>query len=663
MNSIVSTMQQAVAAIQRQDFATAQKLATQAARLHPKNPQILQVLGVAQAEGGDPKSGLRTMEKALSLAPDNADLRFNVAKAAFQTGQHAKVESICKPLGDQPAALHLRALALKEAGKVNAAVALFASALKQQPGDAQLLNNYGNALIAANRADDAITALASAKKNEPKSAQITMNLGRAHTSAERFEEALELFREAASLDPSDGEVLFELGKSLVRYSCHDEALPLLSEAARKGIRDPEVFNQIGTCYAALELRQEAENAYRMAIQLDQENLRAYLNLGLLMEQDNRLDTLERLIAEADKAGLSGPDVDHLRALVLQREGKLQEALELARESEPEFVDGVLHQEFIGKTADRLGQFDMAFEAFSKMNAAMALRPEAREFEGTEHSAIIRKRTETVSSEWFNSWGDLAGIEDRKDPIFLGGFLRSGTTLLDTILMGHSSLHVREEEAMIARLEDAAGDIANLAQMSHQEVGNLRQVYFAELERTAPMPHDQILVDKYPLMTVRAAYLHRAFPGAKYIFTLRHPCDVVLSCWMQNFRITRAMSSFLTLENAAKLYDATMAQWQQCRTVMPLDIHTIRYEDMVEDLESELRPLMKFLDLKWSDDLLDHQKTAKDRGYIRTPSYSQVTEKVYTRASGRWENYRKHLEPILPVLEPWIEKFGYESLEN
>ena len=95
--------------------------------------------------------------------------------------------------------------------------------------------------------------------------------------------------------------------------------------------------------------------------------------------------------------------------------------------------------------------------------------------------------------------------------------------------------------------------------------------------------------------------------------------------------------------------------------MPLDVHTVRYEDMVRDLESELRPLVEFLQLEWSDSLLDHQTTARERGYIRTPSYAQVTEGVYTRSSGRWEAYREHLEPVLPLLAPWIAEFGYEPI--
>jgi hypothetical protein len=89
------------------------------------------------------------------------------------------------------------------------------------------------------------------------------------------------------------------------------------------------------------------------------------------------------------------------------------------------------------------------------------------------------------------------------------------------------------------------------------------------------------------------------------------------------------------------------------------VHQIAYENVVEDRDRELRPLFEFLGLEWDHRVLDHQSTARNRGHIKTASYAQVVEPIYTRSSGRWRNYRKHLEPVFPILEPWVRKFGYE----
>ena len=168
----------------------------------------------------------------------------------------------------------------------------------------------------------------------------------------------------------------------------------------------------------------------------------------------------------------------------------------------------------------------------------------------------------------------------------------------------------------------------------------------------------MLIDKSPLFLTKAVLIQRLFPNARFILALRHPCDVLLSCFMSNFRLNNAMSNFLRLEDAAEFYDLTFQHWERARALFPLNVHTIVYERLVEDVEAEVRPLFDFLGLDWRDEALDHRATAKARGLITTASYSQVVEPIYKRAAGRWEGYRHHLEPILPVLRPWVEKFGY-----
>jgi hypothetical protein len=130
--------------------------------------------------------------------------------------------------------------------------------------------------------------------------------------------------------------------------------------------------------------------------------------------------------------------------------------------------------------------------------------------------------------------------------------------------------------------------------------------------------------------------------------------------MANFRLNDGMANFLRLDTTAELYDASFAYYEHVQSLMPLPTHTVFYENVVADRESELRKLFDFLGLDWHDAVLDHQETARKRGRIKTASYSQVVEPIYTRASGRWQKYRKHLEPVLPVLEPWIRKFGYST---
>ena len=168
----------------------------------------------------------------------------------------------------------------------------------------------------------------------------------------------------------------------------------------------------------------------------------------------------------------------------------------------------------------------------------------------------------------------------------------------------------------------------------------------------------MLIDKSPLFLSKVPLIKRLFPEARFILALRHPCDVLLSCFMSNFRLNRAMSNFLRLEDAAQLYDLSFRHWERANGLFDVAAHPIVYERLIEDVEAEVRPLFDWLGLEWHPQALDHTSTARSRGLITTASYSQVTEPIYKRAAGRWHRYRAHLEPVLPVLAPWAEKFGY-----
>jgi hypothetical protein len=218
--------------------------------------------------------------------------------------------------------------------------------------------------------------------------------------------------------------------------------------------------------------------------------------------------------------------------------------------------------------------------------------------------------------------------------------------------------VLEEEPILERVGEALGDFAMLPELDANRVRRLRGLYFEELDAFDPAARGKLVVDKLPLNILGAPLIHRLFPDAKFIFAGRHPCDVTLSCFMQNFELNPAMANFLDLGDAARLYDLVLSFWRRSREILPLDVHDVRYEALVEDKEGALRPLLDFLGLPWDDGVAEHQRTAAKRGAISTPSYAQVAQPIYRRASGRWLRYRAEMEDVLPILAPWAEWLGY-----
>lgn len=643
------------------DVIGARRQAEDVLAADPNNLNALRFVGVLYCQTGEPGMGAEFLSQALKRDPSDEQTRLNLIQALLDGGDAHKANQVASDAKgkDSPHMLRAKATIARLLGDTNQTIAMLERAVAAAPTDHAAWNNLGNALHEADQPERAIDALARAVSLQPQLAFTHVNLGKALATANRHEDARRAFETAVRLDPNDGTAAFELGKSLLRQGFPQQALPFLGTAARLDRNNPNIFVVVGLCFARLDDLKQAEQSYRVAIHVDPTCPAAYLNLAMLLERGNRLDELEELHRQALNNDLKVNEADYVAALVCRRMGKLEEALELAQVSEPESLDPALRKQFIGEVADRLGKVDTAFSAYSEMNRLMGCKPDAINFDRTEYQRTIESLTEQTTRNWFQNWQPLEPPSETPAPAFLVGFLRSGTTLLDTILMGHPQTQVIEEEPMLAKVEDALGDRERLGQLDTESADALRALYFSELSR--PAQPGKLLVDKNPLATLRAPIIYRLFPDSRFIFAVRHPCDVILSCFMQNFLITESTAAFLDLENAALVYDRAMTYWMKCRDIFPLRVHTIRYEDMVEDLEGELRPLLEFLDLPWDERMLEHQKTAAARGLIRTPSYAQVTEGIYKRASGRWERYREHLEPILPILAPWVERFGYEPI--
>jgi hypothetical protein len=247
---------------------------------------------------------------------------------------------------------------------------------------------------------------------------------------------------------------------------------------------------------------------------------------------------------------------------------------------------------------------------------------------------------------------------RHSPVFLVGFPRSGTTLLDTFLMGHPTISVLEEEGILAATAEMAGPLLHLINQSRGAFGRLRNSYFQRLDDRINTNFAGTIIEKAPLNMLFGPLIYSLFGEAPIIFAQRHPCDVVLSAYMQNFAPNLGTSSFFDLADAADFYDAAMGLWMRSRELFALNVHVVTYEKLIEEPESELRRTIEFLGLSWDPQVLDHVVTAKKRGTLLNTSYDQVVEPLSSTPSGRWRRYQKQLEPVLPILHPWARKLGY-----
>jgi tetratricopeptide (TPR) repeat protein len=587
----------------------------------PDAPALLAFAGLLAAQSGDPAAAVPHFRRALALDPGDLGMRVNLATALAASGAREEAAAVCAAGPDDPRLARLAAYVHQESGRLAEAAAAYEGVIAAFPEDFESWNNLGNVRAAMGDLDGAVDAFLRAITLKPDIVEMVFNLSEVLAAAERDEERRGVMREAARVSPDDVRVLTELG---------------LAESA---VRDFEA----------------AERAYREAIRLDPRALSAHLELGLLLENLNRTDELAALVELGRARGLTGPEPGFIEAWSLRRQGRFAEALPLA-EATPESIHPVRRSQLIAELHDRLGDADRAFAAFEAMNlASVAGKPVPI---GPTYRETVAADAARMTPERVAAWTPAEAAPVPPAPVFIIGFPRSGTTLLDTLLMNMPILHVLEELPVLREVEASIAGETDPGRWTAAEIEAYRARYFEVLATLSPPAPGQIIVDKHPLHMARMGIVHRLFPDARIIFVERHPCDAVLSCFMANFNLNQAMRSFTDLREAALTYDTVFDAWTRAETLLPLKVHRVRYERMVEDLDGEMRALLDFLGLPWDEAVLDNRAAAATRGHVRTASYSQVSEPIYRRAAGRWERYAKQMAPVLPVLAPWAGRLGY-----
>ncbi len=616
-------LNEALDAFRRGDLDRAQALA-EAAVAGTTSPQWQHLLGLIHCRKGESAEGAKWLLQASDAEPGNAAFRVAAARALVDSGRAAEV------------------LAMPEPPPIASAEAM---ALWQVRGEAA---DAARDHAASERAWRAIAAAA------PRDWRAWANLGNALAAQGRWDEAAQALRRAVQLNPSEHLLWRNLAGALVSAERHEEVLQIAGDWTRAGAPPSEAAVLRGRSLAALQRFDEAEHAYESALDLAPGDRHAWHGLGLVYERTGRAERLPALIEAAADAGVESGELGLVPAISAFHEGRVADASGLL-DTVPREADPTVWYRLKSRIADRAGSHAEAFDAAAAMNRAMP-NFDGWVLRGTEYRARLRAIAAALVRR---SEPPQTLDPDGRAPVFLVGFPRSGTTLLDTFLMGHPRISVLEELPLIVEAEKIC-PVAGIATCPTEALERAQDGYLAGVATHVDRATAGLVVDKMPLNMLAVPLIHALFPDARFIFAQRHPCDAVLSGFMQSFVASEPMASFLTIDGAADFYDAAMTLWTESIAVAPIQYHTIVYEQLVTDPEHTLKPLLAFLGLPWDERLLDHVSSARSRGAIVTPSYDQVTQPLSKSAAGRWKSYRDQLEPVLPLLLPWAERLGYSA---
>ena len=486
-----------------------------------------------------------------------------------------------------------------------------------------------------------------------------------------FQQNIELLERASRLNPSNAAIFLELGRVRGLRFDYAAAEHCFEQAVRIAPSKTEMLAITGVQCRDFRTPDMAERYLKRAIEQKDAKPEMLVELAELYERLRRMEDAATLIERALHINGSCALALLARARLERQAGRLESAEKFLR-SFPTNVEPSIRVRAcyeLGGILDRQGRYDEAMAAFHE--AKSLLRPQlerpAAELKvmRTRINNLVASAPADVLKQWFDS---TAQLQPAHRLALLGGHPRSGTTLLEQVLDSHPDIVSAEETEifyddayapLLRGLPDDTAMSAALTTATTAQLQSSRQNYFRSMELSLGQPvGGRLLIDKNPSYTFLIPALIRIFPEIKFLIALRDPRDVVLSCFMQNLPLNQVGAAFLSLESAVAEYINLMGIWQTVAPRMCNPYLTVRYEDMVDDLESVARKTLDFLGISWDDRVLGFDEHARKK-IVRSPTYADVTQPVYKRAVGRWHHYQKYLEPHLPKLEPFVKAFGYE----
>ena len=643
----------------QEDPLLAEEQAIEILKVYPQTDAARQILGTAYRLQGNPRKALSIIEPLAKRHEETAAVLHELGLCLGAAGRGAaaidalrravdadpKHSGAWRTLGDQLNAAgdgdaaeqayhqHLAvstrhpelvsaALALRE-GKLAVAEQLTRDVLKKDPLDVVAMRMLASIGIKLGQLEDAKHLLERCLELAP-AFHLARNayaivLYRRHELNEALEQVDRLLR----AEPNNPNYMILKGTILVRKGDHVPALELYERILENYPSQPVAHLNYGHTLKTVGRLDEGISAYRKSISINPAAGEAYWSLA-------NLKTVR----------FSDDDIGNMR-----RQFPLAWA-------DPE---NQAHLAFaLGKALEDRGEYDESFDYYRHGND---IRKQAGRYNARINAVNSARQIRTCDAGFFakrNGWGSPA-----RDPIFIVGLPRAGSTLLEQVLASHSAVEGTAELPDIIAISRRLGQKSRrnpasyypeiLADLSEERVRELGEGY---LESTKVQRHGlPYFIDKMPNNFQHIGLIHLILPNAKIIDARRHPMAGCFSCYKQLF--ARGQTFTYDLADLGRYYRDYVRLMDHWDDVLPGRVHRVQYEDMVADSEGEIRRLLEYCGLEFEEQCLRFYETERA---IRTPSAEQVRKPVYKEGLDHWRNYDKHLEPLKKALGPVLERY-------
>jgi tetratricopeptide (TPR) repeat protein len=579
-----------------------------------------------------PQEALDTLEEAVRLDSNDGDAWFNLGKARAVLGQGpAADEAFEKSFELNPGRKALaQAAEHQQAGRWAEAEKICRDILRRDPRDINALRLLATCAAHAGRQREAERLLRRTVTQAPDYVEAHLDLGRLLKEQQRLEEAIEQFEKCIELEPGNLQGHFLLASVLAPAARTYDAIEAYRKVLELRPKHAGAWLGLGHTLKTVGRQDEAVEAYRECIRLKPGNGEIYWSLA-------NLKTYQ----------LSDADIAEIEA---------QLALD------PDEIDTQSRVNFLfalAKAWEDRGDFERAWRYYEEGNSTQRME---ENYDPVRTEVLNDAIIQVFEPELLESRRGPG--HPSREPIFIIGLPRSGSTLLEQILASHSQVEGTAELPYVGMVSNSVSrNRADGVNYPHAvrslDAGQLRKLGqdyldLARIHRTEGRPR---FIDKMPNNFPAVGFLQLVLPNAKIIDARRYPLDSCLSCYRQLFARGQSFTYDLTdLGEYFLQYQRMMDYWHE---VLPGRVLTVQYEDMVTDLDNQVRRLLEYCELPFEENCVRFWETDRP---VRTASSEQVRQPIYTQSIHRWRRYQHHLGELIEVLQPVLPRYAqYASI--
>ena len=455
-----------------------------------------------------------------------------------------------------------------------------------------------------------------------------------------------MFTRALKLDPTYSLVWANLGQVFSVTGQLDKAKKSFKNILNMEPNNALIWAEYGTVLTKLAKYKEGRDAYLKALEFKPDSPRVHLSLGHVFktmgEIDNSIDAYRKTIIKNNLSGEAYWSLANLKTYSFSE----NEIKDMEKTLEGDMSDIERSQMYfaLGKAYEAKKDFDNSFKNYYKGNEVKKSLTKYSSDDTTQNTKRILKffNKENIVSLSKSSTSD-------KDPIFVLGMPRSGSTLIDQIISSHSKVDGTQELPNIIKI---AAELNTAKQDSYPEVlkklNDLQLTKFGKdyiSETKWARGVAPFFIDKMPNNFIHIGLIKTILPNAKIIDTRRDAMDTCFSCFKQFF--ARGQLFTYSLEDLGNYYSDYIRAMNHWHSVYGKDIFTVHYDNVINETEETIRELLDYCDLPFEKECLEFYKSPRP---VKTPSAEQVRQPIYKSGLNYWKNYEKHLNPLKKIID-------------